>query len=364
MTSILKILIDFQKISGLAVNLSKTAVCNIGVNTQNTLFAQNLGIKIENSFLLLGVKFTNNTLTCDENFKHIKQVISDSIEFWGRRIYSVIGRSFALKCFILSLITHRALVLPNPDENWISALQQDLIHFAFNKKTVSIATTQVVLPIKCGGFGIIDVKNFWEGLKVKLLLKTRYSSDIYATMFNDELASHGYDSLDDLTAAGPQEITQVANAVQNPFWKQALHYWRRIVIGHYSTNKTNLENSPIVGNPLFAIMVAKTFLKGHHTHYGKKLIPLYLEQPTGLEPLAAAKLSDILFTHPDEYYDKIAQLSNGKISWLVARKMYRFLTATQSLHESLREENALSDKRCIFKLLEKNKPLCLFRKKH
>ena len=42
--------------------------------------------------------------------------------------------------------------------------------------------------------------------------------------------------------------------------------------------------------------------------------------------------------------------------------MFRFLTATQALYESLRDENTITDKRCIFKLLERNKGTNIFKR--
>ena len=169
--NILQILGDFKKISGLGVNISKTAICNIGVNTANYGFAEDLEISIENHFTLLGVKFSNNSTFCDQNFFHLKDVILESIKYWGKRIFSVIGRSFAMKCFILSLVTHRALVLPCPDDSWLNAIQKEIINFTFNSKSCSIKNEQLALPIAKGGFGITNVKNFWLGLKIKLLLK-------------------------------------------------------------------------------------------------------------------------------------------------------------------------------------------------
>lgn len=87
----------------------------------------------------------------------------------------------------MSLITHKALILP--------------------------------YPIEGVGYGIINIEAFWNSLKMKILLKTRYCLYIYAKLFNDEISSYGYNSLHDLTAAGPGEIVRVALKFQNLFWR-------------------------------------------------------------------------------------------------------------------------------------------------
>ena len=346
--NVLQILNDFYKISGLGVNISKTAVCNIGINTTDTEFAKDLGITIDTHFILLGLKFSNNSEYCDQNFFHLKDVILESIKYWGKRIFSVIGRSFAMKCFILSLVTHRALVLPCPDEAWLKSLQKEINLFTFNANVCTVNYDQVSLPIAKGGFGITNVKNFWLGLKIKLLLKSRFAPDIYAALFRDELAYYGYDSLDDLTDVGPAEIIRVSTLFKNKFWKQSLHHWADLLTGFYSVSKEHFLNSPLVGNPLVTIDWTDNSPGDPLYFFGKKLSSLSSDHVRNIATLSNVRIRDVIWLQGDTLIDHLKASSEGRLEWFEICKLPKFINGLRHTWSRLRNFNELSDKLNIF----------------
>ena len=214
---ILDTLKSFKNLSGLEVNLKKTVCINIGKNRDPTPFDNTITLPFETTFKLLGINFTCNANDTDQNYDTIFKLIDESMNFWSRRIFTPLGRIMALKTFILSKYTHKALVLPSPPKKWCNDLQQKITSFVFQRKSYPIARTQLSLPIHQGGYNIPDIEIFWNNLKIKLLLKTPHSKDAYATLFNNKLTNLNHKNLTDLTKKGPQAIQKVATQINDPF---------------------------------------------------------------------------------------------------------------------------------------------------
>ena len=249
--TILDSLKAFKDISGLEVNITKTVCINIGKNREPITFNPSIPLAFETNFKLLGINFTCNASDTDQNFDTIGKLIEESMKFWSRRIFTPLGRTMALKTFILSKYTHKALVLPSPPKKWVDNLQLKINHFIFKRKSYPISRAQMSLPITLGGFNIPDIEEFWNSLKIKLLLKTNYSTDPYATLFNKSLSDLNQPNINELTTKGPETIRQTAEKLNNPYWTPALIAWSKCVAGYAISSDKALLNTAILGNPIF-----------------------------------------------------------------------------------------------------------------
>ena len=97
--NVVKILNDFRDVSGLAINVDKTYLINIGVNrdqgrclswitTEKGKFCPETGIEFITEFVLLGIKFSNYADFRDQNFFSLEADLIAATNFWGKRLFS------------------------------------------------------------------------------------------------------------------------------------------------------------------------------------------------------------------------------------------------------------------------------------
>ena len=272
--TILDTLKTFKTLSGLEVNIKKTVCINIGKNKDPTPFDPTIPLAFETTFKLLGINFTCNASDTNQNFVTIGKLIEESLQFWSRKIFTPLGRIMALKTFILSKYTHKALVLPSPPKPWLNNLQLKITNFIFQRNSYPIAKAQLSLPINLGGYNIPDIETFWTALKIKLLLKTTYSQDAYATLFNQNLTKFNYQNIHELTKDGPESIQHVAEHLKNPFWTPTLLTWSKCVTGYAISSNKTLLNTYILGNPIFGKPWNKRLTKPKTTIFGEDMAPI------------------------------------------------------------------------------------------
>ena len=287
---ILDTLKSFRNLSGLEVNLKKTVCINIGKNRDPTPFDKTIPLPFETTFKLLGINFTCNADDTDQNYDTIFKLIEESMKFWSRRIFTPLGRIMALKTFILSKYTHKALVLPSPPKKWCNDLQLKITSFIFQRKSFPIARSQLSLPISQGGYNIPDIETFWNNLKIKLLLKTTHSKDAYSTLFNKKLNDLNHINITDLTKKGPETIRQVAIQLNDPFWTPTLTAWSQCVTGFAVTSDKALLNTPILDNPIFGKPWNKKLKTTKMTIFGEQKSPI-TQADFGID------LRDLCFKH-------------------------------------------------------------------
>ena len=119
-----KTLDSFALVSGLAVNLSKTAVMYIGANQDAPILCPDLGLEWPTEFKLLGIIFTKVLLEMTENYKRPLSQIRAEAESWIYRMPTTLGRAEILKTSLLSKLTHYPIMLPNPGEVFFNTLKK------------------------------------------------------------------------------------------------------------------------------------------------------------------------------------------------------------------------------------------------
>ena len=231
LTSIMDIIKSFERVSGLAINVSKTVCINIGKNRNTTSFCPTLPIKFERTFKLLGIKFKQTSTETDHNFYDLTLLLEQKMAFWGRIIFTPIGRTIALKTFILSKVTHKAMVLPSPGEKWVQKTNEKICNFVFRRATLPVAFKQLNLPMNEGGLGLPCIATFWNTLKIKLLIKTSESKDPYATLFNTSLKNFGFSNFIEVAKLPPISIIKLADDLNHPFCTAAIHMFAKSAIG-------------------------------------------------------------------------------------------------------------------------------------
>ena len=85
-------------------------------------------------FKILGIWFTNDLKNCELlNFKEEFSEIKALYKTWLKRQITPLGRVAVSKSLILSKIIHLWILLPNPPDILVDALQKTVLEFVWNR---------------------------------------------------------------------------------------------------------------------------------------------------------------------------------------------------------------------------------------
>ena len=168
----------FGKVSGLKLNTEKSCAIWLG-NKKNskTVYMPHLHMEWNPlKFKILGIWFTNDLLECVKiNFEEKFLEIQMLYKIWLRRQLTPLGRVAVLKSLILSKIIYLWMLLPNPPDSTVNAIQKGFFEFVWGRKNDKIARKTSVKNIVNGGIGIPDVRNYIIALKLMWIRKLNSS---------------------------------------------------------------------------------------------------------------------------------------------------------------------------------------------
>ena len=106
-------------------------------------------------FKILGIGFTNDMRQCEViNFQEKLSEIKALYKAWLKRQIMPLGNVAVLKSLILSKIVYLWILLPNPPDKLVDALQKTMYEFVWNRKQDRISRKIAIKSIAKGGLGI------------------------------------------------------------------------------------------------------------------------------------------------------------------------------------------------------------------
>ena len=85
---------------------------------------------------------------------------------WLKRQITPIGRVAVLKSLILSKIVYMWILLPNPPDKLVDALQKTMYEFLWYRKQNKISRKIAIKSIAKGGLGIPKLRDYINALKL------------------------------------------------------------------------------------------------------------------------------------------------------------------------------------------------------
>ena len=126
---------------------------------------------------ILGYIVSNNQNMSEINFENVVGRIRSQIQLWSKFRLSLPGRITIAKTFLLSQIGYFSSIIQF-NTNMISILRLEI--GIYIKSNLKISIDKVFQNISYGGLGMINVKNYIEGLQVGLYKKTFSSTNFWA----------------------------------------------------------------------------------------------------------------------------------------------------------------------------------------
>ena len=181
-TSLRNLFLEYErltKISGLELNADKTELMKIGsevessytVNYQNSRYELNTlnKIKMNGIFLQRGTDEM-----AEANVEAVMEKMNAHFKSWSRRSLSLLGKILIVKTFGISQVIYllQSMTLKDIHFKRINALLYKFIwnrHFLSAKAPDRIKRTILTTPISLGGFGMLDIVELDDSLKLRAL---------------------------------------------------------------------------------------------------------------------------------------------------------------------------------------------------
>ena len=254
MRAIIRTISDFKKVSNLSVNLEKTSAIPFGnICDYELTLCNDLGIKWEKEFKLLGIYIKNNLENSEDRMDGYMIEISKLLNNWKNRYLSPFGKITVIKTLALPKITHIALVTPELDYNYAKKLEIMFYKFLWNGKPDKIAREACKMPYSKGGLNMTSVQEFWNSLKVSWLRRVALSPDTtWINILRNGLAPHNY-LPEDLLKIGNSELRNLGKNLTNMFWKSVLINTANVNENVQYINPQLFCLNNVCGNSLFRI---------------------------------------------------------------------------------------------------------------
>ena len=124
---------------------------------------------------IFGIWFTNNLKECELlNFREKCLEIKALYKVWLKRQITPLGRVAVLKSLILSKFIHLWILLSNPPDSLMDALQKTVFQFVWNRKQDRINRKVTVKTIAKGGPGIPNIRHYINALKLRKTILIRF----------------------------------------------------------------------------------------------------------------------------------------------------------------------------------------------
>ena len=166
--SIIYLIEEFYKISGLKLNTSKSIMLRIGsLKNTDVKFCENKDINwTSENAQTLGIIFsTDKRKLLQLNFEPKLKEFRTCLNTWRKRNLTVLGKIVIIKSFALPKLIYPFMMLPNPKEEVLQDITRTLYNFLWNSNTDKISRKIIVQDIENGGLKMINIPFFLNALK-------------------------------------------------------------------------------------------------------------------------------------------------------------------------------------------------------
>ena len=219
--SVIRVLSDFYKLSGLKISCSKTKAVWFGsAHDSNQQLCHDLGLKWVRSFTLLGIKFDNALINMKNNFDEKIEDIEKMLSNWSYRYLTPFGKITVVKSLGLSKLSHVALVIPNPSKEMLKRIESIFFKFIWGNGSEKVRRDDCKLPVKCGGLAMPDVLQFWTAFKFSWLRRLLETEAFWPKLLLQEISQILNQNLSpcQLLQLGACKLNEIAKKLKNNFF--------------------------------------------------------------------------------------------------------------------------------------------------
>ena len=177
-----KILQDFEKASGLKLNMDKTEILKLGpISRTDGKLCPEFNICWKNNFVrLLGIFVCNDIVDMyNLNFEHRFDVSKTVVNIWHQRNLTMYGKGLIVKTFILSQWMYQITVLPVLGKEIDVRLNNIIFNFLWNNKPDKIKRKVVCSKAETGGLLYPNMSYYLKSTKISWIKRLLSDSDLF-----------------------------------------------------------------------------------------------------------------------------------------------------------------------------------------
>ena len=252
--AIIKAVNEFQRLSGLKIQMLKSILVNFGIQGED--WSEYFGFKKADWFTYLGNLFSpfllNMERAIDEKIEEIEKVGKK----WQYRFMTPIGRSVIAKTILYPKVIHIFSVIP-VSQKVIAKLESVILQFIWGgeKKRYVFCREDSQCRFEDGGMEILNIRasinSYLFGWFRRAL---REEEGNLWRLHLDELISQacGLDFIS-LLEEGNKMWSKVQGNIKNPFWKSCFKAMQLIYNPYLSKNPSSLVRAPIWNSSHFKV---------------------------------------------------------------------------------------------------------------
>ena len=241
---------NFQKCSGLKMNLEKTQAVWLGVKDENQKrLCPNLKLNWSQNFTLLGIAFKSNIPeTIEFNYNLKLNEIEKTLNAYSKRYLSLLGKITVIKALLIPKLVYILTVLPGPSFDFIHKVENLFRNFIWNSGKPRITLSKLAKDIPDGGLKLTDLTFFNYALKISWVKRLVKGTGNWQYLF--ELATGlNKRSVWDLDVVSLEKVSQ---NIQNNFWKEVFKAWtkyKKIYSEEIDVRSYPIWDSYFISNP-------------------------------------------------------------------------------------------------------------------
>lgn len=220
--SLMDLLFQFSKYSGLKPNIDKTKAVWIGANLfSNVILCPDIKLEWTNSnFTVLGITYTPDLKNVTSlNYDSYLNKLENELKSWKKRLLTPFGKIIVIKSLLLSKLTHLFSVLPKPDDKFIKTIETKFYNYIWEGKCDKISRKHMIQEYRVGGLNMIHVESFIKSLKLTWLRRLYYNNNYLINGLFEEITSYNIKYFNEF---GDKFCLDTAAIVTNSFWTEVL----------------------------------------------------------------------------------------------------------------------------------------------
>ena len=177
-----RILQDFEKASGLRLNMNKTEILKLGpISRTDGKLCPEFNINWKTDFVrLLGIFLCNDVMDMYKmNFEHKFDVSKTVVNIWHQRNLTMYGKGLIVKTFILSQWMYQITVLPVLGKEIDVRLNNIIFKFVWNNKPDKIKRKVICGNTDTGGLRYPNMSYYLKSTKIAWIKRIFSDSDLF-----------------------------------------------------------------------------------------------------------------------------------------------------------------------------------------
>ena len=218
-----EILEQFEKVSGLKVNVEKSIAVWIGKRTNpHDTISNRIRLKWTDHFTLLGIHFDVKLKSMvEQNFNLALGKMESVMQFYRSMSLSMLGKVTVIKSLVIPKLVHVLQVLPLPGKGFVDTVNKLIRDFIWNKGKSRISLIQLQQDYEDGGLKVPNVPILNAAIKISWIKRLCTTEGGYQDLFQNSVSYLKKElwCMDKIT------YKKIMKETKNPFWCEVLKSW-------------------------------------------------------------------------------------------------------------------------------------------